>query len=239
MTREQVLEKASTVLGRIYEDNKDCGLQSIYLWGSIITSDFNPETSDIDAVGILSDDADFKEFNKMREWLPKLEPRLKRLQINFFYLSELQGTAPSRSNLARLQDAEQAVFDFPYWIHVCGKRYQVEDFPSVSPRKALKHQIKLAVARKKWAENPNDYYGPISLQYFCKALVWFCYNINKLSASPGTFSWKELKTQSTEDDIELVNKLIELKSSGWNENKIKTELPFLIERLENLAEKYS
>lgn len=229
---------ASTVLARIYEDNKDNGLQSIYLWGSIITPDFSPETSDIDTVGILSDDADFAEFNKMREWLPKLEPSLKRLQINFFYLSELKGE-PARSDLARLQDAEQAVFDFPYWIHVCGNKYKPEDFPAVSTSQALKHQIQLTITRRGWAENPDDYYGPIGLQYFCKALAWLCYNINKLSGPPGPFSWKELETQSNEGDKQLVNKLVELKSSGWNETNIKDELPFLINQLEFLAEKYS
>ena len=113
VTRDEAKTIIFKVLNKLFQDNKEKGLISIYLWGSIYSPDFDPEASDVDAIGILSDEADFNEMDRIREWLPSSEPKLKRLQINFLYLSELDGTGLQRSRLARLHHAEQAVFDFP------------------------------------------------------------------------------------------------------------------------------
>lgn len=234
-TKQEIITRASKVLKQVFQDYENKGLISIYLWGSIITLDFKPETSDIDAVGILSDGANFEQLDKIREWLPKVNPELVRLQINFFYLSELNGRGPIRSRLGRLHHQEQAVFDFPYWYYVCGDRFKLTDFPSLTPQNVLKHQIELTKTRTSEALNPVNEMYP---QYYCKALAWLCYNIHKLSKPLGPFSWSGLQNEATEDTKNLVDALIILKSQGWNPKAIKGRLPFLMDQAEKLVSKY-
>ncbi len=234
-TKQEIITRASKILKQVLQDYKDQGLISIYLWGSIITPDFKPETSDIDAVGILSDSANFEQLDKIREWLPIADPELVRLQINFFYLSELKGTGQVRSRLGRLHHQEQAVFDFPFWHYVCGEEFQASDFPSVIPQEILKHQIELVKARTRWALNPVNEMYP---QYYCKSLAWLCYNIHKLSRPQGSFSWSDLQKESTKDTKSLVEALITLKNQAWDPKAIKEKLPFLLDQAEKLISKY-
>ncbi|MEK7096106.1 MAG: hypothetical protein AAB896_02340 [Patescibacteria group bacterium] len=235
MTTDEAKELVFSTLDKVFQDNKNKGLISIYLWGSIATPDFDPESSDIDAVGILSDAANFDEMDKMRDWLPKVEPKLKRLQINFFHLSELKGGAV-RSRLARLHDAEQAVFDFPYWIYVVGRKFQPGDFPAVASAQVLKHQVALTKTKMGWAVSGE--YGAAGLEYFCKGLAWLCYDIHKLSAPLGPFSWKNLQYEATNETKELVGELLALKSKRWDPRVIRAKMPYLLETARKLTTTY-
>ena len=236
MTKDEVKELVFQTLGKIFQDNKNKGLISIYLWGSIISPDFSPDSSDIDAVGILSNEANFEQMDRMREWLPEFEPRLKRLQINFLYLDELKGSAPVRSRLARLHNAEQAVFDFPHWEHVVGQPFRAADFPKITPEQALKHQTALTETKMEWALSGK--YGDMGLEYFCKGLAWLCYSIHKLTSSPSRFSWSGLENEATDETRELVRELIVLKQKRWNTKAIKTKMPYLLKTAQKLIAKY-
>gem|GEM_PF-1020986 len=236
MTKGEVEALAKDVLEKIFRNNERKGLMAVYLWGSIITPEFDPENSDVDAVGILSDEAIFAEFNEMRNWLPSIEPGLKRLQINFFYLSELIG-GPVRSNLARLASPEQAVFDFPYWKHVCGKKIASSDLPKVTAKQALKDQVGLTKMRMGWVK--DGAYGDMGLEYFCKSLVWLCYNIHKLSSPPERFSWKSLDSETTDETKGMVEVLLDLKSKHWAKETIREQLPWLERTAKTLIAKYS
>lgn len=223
--KKEILKEANETLGWLFDNYQDKGLSSIHLWGSIITPDFNPETSDIDAVALLSDDADFDELNKIRDWLPVKNPKLVRLQINFFYISELMKEKSVRSNLARLSSPEQAVYDFPYWQFVCGKLIEPTAFPAVSDEQFLYDQIVVVQERVEWAKNPKT---PNDIQYYCKSLVWLCWAINKLSHSRSAFSWAVLKDEATSDTLPLISKLVELKESGWSRDLLKDKLAALV-----------
>jgi len=230
-TKREIIEEATKTLNWLFETYKHDGLISVYLWGSIITPDFNPTTSDIDAVAFLSDEADFSTLNKIRDWLPNKNPKLVRLQINFFYLSELTNEKPVRSHLARLSTPGQAVFDFPYWRYVCGEKINGALFPKVSPRQFLHDQMTVVREREEWAKHPktaND------MQYYCKSLVWLCWAIHKLQNTPSVFSWQTLKDEATGETLPLVNKLAELKKSDWNEELLKENLAVLVERTHSL-----
>lgn len=237
-TKQKTIKRASKTLGQVFRDYKDKGLISIYLWGSIISPDFDPTIRDVDAIGILADSANFEEMDQMRAWLPKLDPELKRLQINFLYLSELKGAEPVRSRLARLHDAEQAVFDFPYWIHVCGEKFSPTDFPRVTPKRALKHQIALTETKIQLALNPPGDIGEMGLQYCCKGLAYLCYNIHKLSSPIGPFSYVGLQKEANPDTKSLVKEIIALKRQGWDTKTIRERLPFLLDQGHKLIAKY-
>lgn len=224
-TKEAILEEATKTLNWLLETYKDQGLVSIYLWGSIITPDFHPKTSDVDAVAFLSDDADFSKLDEIRDWLPDKNPNLVRLQVNFFYISELTKEKPVRSRLGRLSTPEQAVYDFPFWQYVCGERIDNSIFPDVKPKEFLIDQIKVVQERKEWAKNPNT---PNDIQYYCKSLIWLCWAIQKLNHDKSVFSWKTLASEATRETRPLVNTLIKLKQSGWNQDLLKQNLPFLI-----------
>ena len=232
------VELASKVLKEVWLSYKPKGLLSIYLWGSVITPDYNPKNSDIDAVGILDDEANFDDLNKIRDWLPEVESRLRRLQINFFYLSELQGQKHVKSNFARLHDPEQAVADFNNWEYVCGTRFSYSDFPAPGPASILQHQIQVVKERLEWAKQPNKHYGARGLEYFCKSLVWLCHDIHKLKHPRAVFSWKALKAEAEPDTKSLVYLLENLKQNGWQPQQIKESLPSLIELSDALINKY-
>ena len=53
METKKIVEDALT---DVYENYKDRGLLSVYLYGSLLTEDFNPEMSDIDSIGIVDDE---------------------------------------------------------------------------------------------------------------------------------------------------------------------------------------
>ena len=149
-----------------------------------------------------------------------------RLQVNFFYISELTKEKPVRSRLGRLSTPEQAIYDFPFWQYVCGERIDGSAFPDVKPKQFLIDQVKVVQERASWATNPktlND------IQYYCKSLIWLCWAIQKLSYEKSVFSWETLENQTTEETRPLVDILIKLKQSGWNQDLLKEELPTLIE----------
>ena len=234
--KEEILTEATATLEKLLNDYKDQGLVAIYLWGSIITPDFNPAISDIDAVGFLTDKADFEKLDKIREWLPKANPKLLRLQNNFFYISELTGEESVRSRLARLSSPEQAVFDFPNWQYVCGEKISENIFPKVSPQQFLEDQIKVVQEREEWAINPKT---PNDIQYYCKSLVWLCVAIHKLSHKPDVFSWQNLEEEADSNTRYLVHTLIELKKSGWNNSSLEKSLPMLIKDSHQLIQALS
>ncbi|HSW78925.1 MAG TPA: hypothetical protein VLF88_02845, partial [Candidatus Babeliales bacterium] len=153
-------------------------------------------------------------------------------------ISELKGAKPSRSGLARLHDAEQAVYDFPHWIYVCGKRYTAKDFPEVTPEAALRHQIEVVKTRQVWAKNPEEYFSEMGKIYYCKGLVWLCYNIHQLSSKQGPFSWAELQRETNKDTESLTKILMKLKSDNWNYASINKALPNLYKLADELIKKY-
>lgn len=222
--KNEILSESTATLEKLLSDYKAQGLISIYLWGSIITPDFDPGTSDIDAVGLLTDEADFEKLDTIREWLPKANPKLLRLQINFFYISKLTGDKPVRSRLARLATPGQVVFDLPNWRYVCGEKIDAHTFPKVSPQQFLEDQIKVVREREAWAKNPTS---PNDIQYYCKSLVWLCVAIHALTHQPSVFSWKRLRDEATPETRSLVEKLVELKKSHWDEDLLRENLPVL------------
>lgn len=227
--------EATKTLSSLYVDYKNQGLVSIYFWGSIITSGFNPKTSDIDSVGLLSDDADFMELDKIRKWLPDKNPKLGRLQINFFYISELTREKPVRSSLARLATPEQVVFDFPNWKYVCGKKIPVSSFPNVTPEQYLIDQMKVVGERTHWAKVPKN---SMERQYYCKSLAWLCHAIHRLDNPQRPFSWTLLHQESNSDTNALVDVLLSLRKLGWNEKAILKQLPYLFNQSSVLQNKF-
>lgn len=187
-------------------------------------------------MGLLSDDANFDELDKIRDWLPNKNPRLKRLQINFFYLSELTKDQPVRSRLARLASPEQAVYDFPFWRYVCGEQIDESTFLEVSAEQFLCDQVKVVREREQWTRSPttvND------LQYYCKSLVWLCWAIQKLHNSKSVFSWDMLQQEATEETKSLVNELTLLKQSNWDQDLIRKHLDSLLSRSSKLLQSIS
>jgi len=235
-TRESVHQEAIKTLKELFKDYGAQGLVSIYFWGSIIGPDFNPISSDIDSVGLLSDEADFEQLDKIRDWLPKANPKLTRLQINFFFITELSREKPIRSRLARLATPEQAVFDFPHWEYVCGRRLDSDYFKPVFVRQYIQDQFKIVAERTIWAQNPTN---PMYPEYYCKSLAWLCYAIHRQTYPKQPFSWRMLVAESNVDTLALISLLCHLKESNWDKRQVIRHLPHLYAMAEVLKQKYS
>jgi predicted nucleotidyltransferase len=53
-TRQQIIGEAKRHLENLYTEYKNDGILALYIWGSVTRSDFDPETSDIDVICMVS-----------------------------------------------------------------------------------------------------------------------------------------------------------------------------------------
>ena len=59
--KQKKIKKIESTLKEIYKRYKNKGALSIYLWGSILTGDYNPKSSDIDSIAIVDKNAKLKD----------------------------------------------------------------------------------------------------------------------------------------------------------------------------------
>lgn len=115
-------DRAITVLTNICKENPF--IESIYLWGSITTDEYIEGKSDIDALAFVDESTDISEKKRLNEIVGQ---QLSGLKINFLYQSELNGEAP-KGGLTNVIKPEVILYDFPAWIHVCGQKFNKNDF---------------------------------------------------------------------------------------------------------------
>jgi len=163
------LEKAKKALKDVYEKYKDEGVLSVYIWGSILTDDFNPETSDIDTIAIVEDRLPIDRENEMKEYVRSAYPELDEIFIRFLYLSELDGGS-AKAPLAKVILPPILLLEMPSWLYVDGEDFKNTDF-SIQPP-TFQEAIRIRLNRKQkegWYDVANI---PKDLHlYFLKGLV--------------------------------------------------------------------
>jgi len=137
---------ASNVLKKLYEDYKDKGLVSLYLWGSITRDDWKPGVSDIDSLAIVDRSVDPDFAATLKERVKYEFPHAIKFGIQLFGIEELHGEAPY-TTLARYQPAGYLLLRFNDWIHVAGEKFNRSDFTveDFTAQEARTHQLNQAV----------------------------------------------------------------------------------------------
>ena len=211
---ESVKERAVEILKEIQEKNPY--LQAIYLWGSIITDDYDPETSDIDSIAIVDEDTDPDLKDKLKI---ELERALPHLKINFLYPSTLNGEAPK--TITRFVAAESLLYDMPNWQHVAGRIFKKEDFKlGAADLESVIASTRTSVnvlMERRIKENGENY--PI------KGIARLCYLMHQRRMPLKAFRYEDLVTDSDDDTREVCEKILQIKKAGWPKNLIVENLP--------------
>lgn len=221
-------------LKKIYSKYKKNGLLSIYLWGSVLTEDFNPNLSDIDSIGIVNNKAKEEDCKKINQYLRENVPNYKNFKLNYLYLDELNGKN-IKSRLARVIHPNLLLIDFKNWKHIAGKSYTRKDFKLKEI--SLNEAIQLSLTEAKKNHLPLFEKGDFkTTQYFIKNLMKVCYYLNQKDLGEHKFKYDELINKSPKERKNIVSILLTLKKSNWNKNLMKKNLPLLIDFINNLTQ---
>ncbi|MBI2629580.1 nucleotidyltransferase domain-containing protein [Candidatus Pacearchaeota archaeon] len=224
--KQKQIKLIESILKEIYEKYKDRGILSIYLWGSILTEDFNPKSSDIDSIAIVNEKSKIKDNKKINNFLKSRFPGID-FKLNYLYLDELNG-GKVKSRLAKVIAPNLLLLDFKTWRLVTGKNYSREDF------KLKKIDFDKAVRLNLDAANKNHLplfkRGDFSITpYFIKNLMKVCHYLNQKDIGEHVFMYKELLRKSPKKRKKIVKLLLKIRKDNWDKSLTKKNLPLLIE----------
>ena len=230
LTREQ-MKIIESVLKRVYSKYKHRGLLSIYLWGTVLTDDFNLKSSDVDSIGIVSNKAKEEDSRTINDLYLKESP-YKDLKLNYLYLDELNGKK-IRSRLARVIHPSLLLLDFKNWKYIIGKKYSRKDFRlgEIDFDKA----IQLNIIAAKTNHLPLFKKGDFKVtQYFIKNLIKVCHYLNEKEFGEHEFRYKKLLEKSPKRRKNIIKLLLKIRKSKWNEALTKKNLPILTNFINSL-----
>jgi predicted nucleotidyltransferase len=153
-SRAPIIRDATQALRGLYARHADKGILAIYLWGSVTRRDFDPKTSDIDVVCIVSDDFPKEHNEKLRAELTLAHPG-REWGFQIMYLDELNGGVV-RSRLAQAMFPQSILPSFHSWVWVCGKQYKRQDFSVTDATIPERVQLNIAEIRTRLARIPSD-----------------------------------------------------------------------------------
>jgi len=223
-TQEKQIKIVESILKEVYTKYENKGVLSIYLWGSILTKDFNPKLSDIDSIAIVNKNAKIKDNGSINNFL-KVNSSCKDFKLNYLYLDELNG-GKIKSRLAKAINPKLLLLDFKNWKCVNGKKYSRKDFKlkEIDFDEAIK--IELEVIKKRFLPlfKKNEFQFT---QYFTKYLIMICYYLNQKESGKHKFTYYELLKRSPENRKKIIRVLLQLKKNKWDEKLMKKHLDIL------------
>lgn len=237
----EIIEIVRQAMSVLYGQYKDKGVLAMYIWGSILTDDFNEATSDIDTIIIAEDRLPVEEEQKMMDSVRATNPRLKEFFLRFVYLSELDG-GPAKAPLAKVIWPSLLLLEMPNWFYVKGKKFKNTDFGIQPP--TFKEAIKVRLSRIK--KEGWDRVSKIQEQahlYFLKGLVRMIDLLQKDRGDGGArFSYTKVfdESQKTGTDLEkqVMSAIIESKNSHWGYQVFLKRVSLYQEFIDMMLERY-
>jgi hypothetical protein len=217
MEQDKVLNEARLILQSVYDRYRSQGIESVYLHGSILTSNFDHRKSDVDAIAIVDDSTPLELEGHLINELQKENPGIKDFKIRFLYRSELNGNE-ARSHMATHIPPALLLSDLPYWEWVAGTKVQKIDF--VLGMLSLEELICLRVKQvgaqlRSVNDSPNNY------KHLLKAVARLCY---LLQNPVERFSYDDLQRYANARTKEIVNLVIEVRGANWDKGIFQNEL---------------
>lgn len=205
-------------LMEIFDEYKDQGLISLYLYGSILTSDYNEGESDIDSIGFASEEM---SLNLEKEIQQKLCEKLNFDKFGFrlLYKSELDAGI-IKGNLASFIHPQLLLLDFPHWKHVTGRDYLRSDFSLIDIDTAgavkirLNHLVKIADGS--YETKP----GNMHILYL-KVLARIIFHLQKERGHNEPFSYSSVFSHANEEEKPAAQAILDCKKNKWNEAVFK------------------
>jgi hypothetical protein len=220
MERQLLIESISKSLKEIYEKYSSEGILAIYIWGSVLTPDFNFSSSDVDTIAIVEDKTLLLEEN-IRKQLSLMHPEIKKFGFRFIYKSELD-TGISKGALGVIGNPALLLLDLPTWHHVAGTCFVQKDFSLSVPTYTEAIKLRYQNTIERWAD--LDLIKPEQVQYFVKQILRIIHlkYLNNENSVYTMFSYsliKELSESMTE--TEIIKASLKIKESGWDFNLFK------------------
>lgn len=140
--KDAYISEAKLILTQLYNQYKDQGIVSFYLWGSITRDDWDPKISDIDTLAIVHNALDTEIASTLKQQAKDAFSRDIKFGIQLYGIEELNGQE-TYTTLSEYQPAGHLLLRFNDWIHVAGKDFERSDFAaqSFTPEEAQAHQI--------------------------------------------------------------------------------------------------
>ncbi|MBI2068486.1 MAG: nucleotidyltransferase domain-containing protein [Candidatus Yanofskybacteria bacterium] len=234
MFTENIINKASFVLREIFNEYRDKGFISVYLWGSLARNDFDPIRSDVDALVIVNSDFPTDKLIVIRKFLKESAPEIRDFNINYIYIDELNGGEP-QSPLAKILHPRQLLLNFYNWKYVVGKRFErtdflLNDFTYPEAVQYIKQDL-----YKRFIPNINN--SNFDVKHFTKLLLTMCHYINCQENGKYQFSHNTLLENSTAQTKELISILFKVRRSGYALDTLKPYVPKIIKFLADLKQK--
>jgi len=202
------------VLKEIFEEYKDQGLVSLYLYGSILTPDYKEGESDIDSIGFVNEDMPLALENEIKNKLCE-KSGFDKFGFRFLYKSELD-TGIVKGNLGSFIHPQLLLLDFPYWKHVAGNIFLRSDFnlkdagTAEAVRIRLDHLVR--IENGSFKTHPGEKHI-----LFLKVLARIMYHLRQERGNVGPFSYSSVLQNANEEEKVIAQAILDCKKSKWDE----------------------
>jgi hypothetical protein len=221
MEKELLIKKISESLKEIYQKNSSEGMLAIYIWGSILTPDFNSQTSDIDTIAIVDNNISIEYETKIQKELAAMHPEIRKLGFRLIYKNELD-TGVAKSPLGIIGIPALLLLDLPTWQWVCGTKFSQKDFSLHIPTYDEALKLRYESTKTRWPI--IDLIKPEEVQYFVKQVLRIIH-LNYLQNGNfpyRMFSYSSIKENVTDSyEAEIIDICLKVKASHWNYEEFK------------------
>jgi hypothetical protein len=206
---------AEQALAEIFDEYKNQGLISLYLYGSILTSDYIEGESDIDSIGFASEDMALSLENEIKNKLCE-KTDFDKFGFRLLYKSELD-TGIIKGNLASFIHPQLLLLDLPHWKHVVGKDFSRSDFSLADINTAgavkirLEHLVKIEDGSYKTA--PGN-----SHVLFLKVLARIIFHLQGERGCKEPFSYSSVFSHANEEEKPVAQAILDCKKSKWSKS---------------------
>lgn len=215
---EEIKKEVKEALKKVYEKYSSLGLEAVYLDGSILTRDFNPETSDVDSIGIVADSFPLELEDTIKIFFKKEYPNIREFGFRLLYKSELNG-GPVQAFLASVIEPQILLSDLPDWELVIGTSFIQKDFKLPIPTyKELQEMEIRKITKFNWAVVSKVGEGGGKHLNLLKTIVRFIYYKQKergLIKQP--FSYLTVMESALEgDEKEIMEIFMNIRKNKWD-----------------------
>jgi hypothetical protein len=222
--KDSLIVSVSESLKEIYDEYSSCGMLAIYIWGSILTPDFNPESSDIDTIAIVDNGIDSSSEEKIQKQLASKHPEIKKLGFRLLYKSEFN-TGISKGALGSIGNPALLLLDFPTWRWVCGTEFTQKDFDLPVPTYFQAIKLRYENTDERWPD--IDAIKPEDVQYFIKQILRIVHlkQLQRINSPYTMFSYSSVREVADGTlDAELVNICLAIKAAKWDFELFKNNI---------------
>lgn len=208
-------EKAKRILTNLYNTYSEQGLLSIYLWGSVITDDYKPLTSDIDTIAIIDPQHTLPSEKELQIILKKQIPEVPKFGFRFLTTEELSTGKEQGNFLSQVIYPRILLGDLPYWEGVIGQDFVISDFTDNPPTSHEMLLLELDTLSKFSWNNMVDIADDKIIQYY-KTVFRIIYYLQGMRDINKKFSYSEVEQNANITERDVVAKLNELKESDYS-----------------------